>query len=296
MVNEINPIIQSPPPLPIAEGQSYSKLAVLGIFLAVLPVLLIWTTLVILSLPLKCCNLIQKCKGKEQIHFVNALIKEYFSILSQMVHYPCSKKYHYTAGEGKPILLVHGYLHNASGWYSLIDRLKAENLGPVYSIDLGDGTLDGKFWSINKYANQVLRKTEEIAAETGRNDLTVIGHSMGGLVAATYAKLAPPNTVTDVYTIGTPLYGSPLAPVLGNGPNAREMVPGSKFLEEVRQGINETADRIHYRHIGSRADQLIPAHDDLDVVFDDEGHASLLNSELVADKLCEWLKSSTDPV
>jgi len=246
----------------------------LFVCLAALPVFVFWTLLVLLTFPLK-----------NRFPLINALIQEYIDTISLVIHYPFSNKYHYTAGSGKPIILIHGYLHNASGWRKLINRLKQENYGPIYALDLGDGTIGGKFWSINKYAKQVQQKIEE----TGLKDFTIIGHSMGGLVASACAKITPPGAVTNIYTIGTPLFGSPLAHCFGIGPNGREMIPGSKLLQDVSQAILETSDRIHYRHIGSKVDQLVPPHPNLDFVVEDEGHVSLMTSHRVADKLCEWL-------
>lgn len=298
MVKPIDSRPTSPDFAPISpEDLSYSKLAVMGIFLAAIPLIISWGALVLLSLPLKGWNLIQQCRGGTQLHFINAFIQEYLDLLSLIVRYPCSKNYHYTSGEGKPILLVHGYLHNASAWYYMIDRMKKENLGPIYAIDLGDGTTGGKFWSIKQYAQQVLEKTQEIALQTGRKDLSIVAHSMGGLVSAAYAKLAPHDAEITIITLGSPLDGTPIAERLATGPNGRSMIPQSEFIKDIRAGIESAEDHIQFLHIAAKRDLLVPEESALmgkdpekNVSFDDIGHSGLLTTKVVADKVCQWLK------
>jgi triacylglycerol lipase len=194
------------------------------------------------------------------------------------------------SGKGKPILLVHGYVNNGSVWRFQKSRLEKAGLGPIYTIDLGH-----PFRSIQEYADKVKAKAQEIALETGRKDLILIGHSMGGLVSALYATtLAPPDTVTDVITIGSPLVGTPMAR-LGLGLNAREMRRGSILLKNLQVAIANTP-RIRFHHIATTSDQLvIPGRSAIIatnnyLLLDDIGHASLLYSRRVTQKILEWLK------
>lgn len=293
-VNQPEPVLTS-----TQDPSCLMKLKVVGLFLGLLPALVLWTALTILLLPFKLWNVVQQCRGKEQIHFVNAMIREYFSLLSITFRYPCTKGYHYTPGTGTPILLVHGYLHNASGWYAMINRLKAENMGPIYAVDLGNGTIGGKLWSIRDYAKQIEAKRQEIATETGCPQLRIVGHSMGGLVAALCAKDAPQNTVTDVITLGTPFHGAPIAKHLAVGADGDELEPGSTLLAEIREGIS--APHFCLRSIGSKWDLVVPNEaayvkyvegDDHYRSFDDLGHVSLQTADVVADQVCEWLKAT----
>src|SRR5690606_4003673 len=144
----------------------------------------------------------------------------------------------------RPILLVHGYLNNSSAWSHYLDVLPKQGLGPVYAIDLGH-----PFLPLSAYAHKVKEKAEEIRKQTGRGDLVLIGHSMGGIVSSLYAaKLAEKGSVTDLFTIGSPLSGAPMAAMAGIGPNGREMREGSPLLAEIRQGLeaNQNAFRIYH--------------------------------------------------
>lgn len=195
------------------------------------------------------------------------------------------------SGNGQPILLVHGYINHSSVWILQKKWLKTLGLGPIYTINLGH-----PFLSIYEYAERVKIKAEAIARETGRNDLILIGHSMGGLVSSWYAtQLAPPNTVTDVITIGSPLLGTPMAR-LAPGQNGREMEPNSPFIQQLQSAIAKEK-QIRFYHIATECDQMvipgisavITSHPHL--IFDDIGHASLLYSKRVAEQIHRWVIS-----
>ncbi len=225
------------------------------------------------------------------IHWTHAMTFEGFALLGVAILRFLPKREKAIPGKGRPILLVHGYINHGSAWAFQKQYLQKAGLGPIYAINLGH-----PFRSIRTFAEKVKVKAEEIAKETGRKDLILVGHSMGGLVSAWYAtQLAPSDTVTDVVTIGSPFIGTPMARI-GLGRSAREMQRGSPFLHELKAAMNQHPE-INFRHIATRADQLvipgasaiIPTHPHL--IMDDIGHASLLYSRRVTDQLCHWLKN-----
>ncbi len=192
-------------------------------------------------------------------------------------------------GDGRPILLVHGYLHHAKVWYFQKKWLEALGLGPIYTIHF-----KFPFQSIRTYAEQVKVKAEEIARETGRDDLILIGHSMGGLVASWYAlKLAKRGQVTHLITLGSPLHGTPVARI-AIGPNGREIEPNSPLTQELLASIEENRE-IQFYHIGTETDFLvIPGkssiieqnrHD----LFRDIGHTALLFSKSIPRLIKEFV-------
>lgn len=222
------------------------------------------------------------------IHWIHAMTFEFFAFLgvAAMRLIPIREK---ISGKGKPILLVHGYINNSSVWALQKKRLESLGFGPIYTINLGH-----PFLSIRTYAEKVKTKAEAIARETGSKQLILIGHSMGGLVSSWYAThLASPNTVTDVITIGSPLSGTSMARI-GLGPNAREMEPNSLLLKELQLKISQNK-QIRFSHIATRSDQLvIPGNSAIiagnrQFILEDIGHASLLYSSRVTDKISEWL-------
>jgi triacylglycerol esterase/lipase EstA (alpha/beta hydrolase family) len=196
--------------------------------------------------------------------------------------------------EGRPILLIHGYIQNASNWVYLKRKLCQKGFGPVFTLNLGH-----PFRSIREHAETIAKKAALIAKETGREDLTLIGHSMGGLASAWYAaKLARPGKVGDVITIGSPLRGTKMAQI-AIGKNGREMERGSDFVREVEEIVRKNR-KVRFYHIASKADQIVlpyssaftGQHPEREYILDDIGHMSLLYSKRVADKIENWLSSA----
>lgn len=223
------------------------------------------------------------------IHWTHAMTFELFALLGVAALRFIPAKYK-AQGRGRPILLVHGYMNHSSVWVFFKKQLESLGFGPIYTINLGH-----PFRSIRAYAEKVKAKAEEIAKEMGRNDLILIGHSMGGLVSSLYAAtLAPPNTVTDVITIASPLNGTLVAHI-GIGPNAREMQPRSLLLKEMRE-MMEKRKETRFFHLATKSDQLIiPGTSALISVnphflFEDLGHASLLYSRRTGNQVARWLK------
>lgn len=188
--------------------------------------------------------------------------------------------------KGRPILLVHGYLHDSSAWMYMRRKLVKEGFGPIYTINLGF-----PFFSIRTYAERVAKKAEAIEKETGCKELMLVGHSMGGLVSLWYAsKLAAPNKVTHLVAIGSPLQGTYVAKI-GLGADAREMERGSQFVDEIQKVLEKFPGQFYT--IASKTDLLIfPYASALrgnQKLFEDIGHVSMLFSPRVAETIANWL-------
>jgi predicted alpha/beta hydrolase family esterase len=233
-------------------------------------------------------------------NLIHATAKEINAIYQavRLFHFTLSRRYLAPKGnpEGRPILLINGYLSFASTWHYQRQKLIEAGFGPIYSMNIGS------FDSIEEYAKQIQAKVAEIKKETGRNDLAFICHSKGGLVASYYAThLADEDEVdvTDVITIGSPLAGTPIAK-LGIGKDAKQMTPNHPFHKQLRQAIKDHP-QIRFFHIASKADIVVPYHSSLMgdnpsrwLVLEDVGHISLVFSSIVADQIKTWLSNPTE--
>ena len=232
---------------------------------------------------------------KKLIHWIHAVTFELIAILFTFflrpVGYFRNQDQFAGASSGRPILLVHGYLHDSSAWIYIRKKLSEKGLGPIYTLNLMH-----PFHSIRAHAETVQQKARKIASQTNRKDLILIGHSMGGLVSSWYAaKLAPAGTVTDVINIGSPLGGTHVA-AIALGADGREMRLNSPFVQELQREI-ERNEHTRFCYMGTRTDQLvIPSSscwigDDplRQFIVDDLGHLSLLLSPRISDKICDWL-------
>ena len=91
-------------------------------------------------------------------------------------------------GEGKPVILVHGFLENQKMWDVVVDALKENH--QVYSIDLlGHGDSDG-LCDIHTMEQQAL-VIKDFMDRQKILKATVIGHSMGGYISLAFAELYP---------------------------------------------------------------------------------------------------------
>ncbi len=205
------------------------------------------------------------------------------------------KSYHDPKGnrEGRPILLVNGYLSFGSTWHYQRQRLIEEGFGPIYTMNIGSGK------SIKTYAEHVRDRVKEIQKETGRYDLILVGHSKGGLVSSyftNYLAREIQSEVTDVVTIGSPLAGTNLA-YFGPGHDAAEMRTDSPFHKELRRRIDRNI-ATRFFHIASSTDEVVPSSSALigtdpsrQLLLKDTGHLGLVYSSRVANQISQWLKS-----
>ncbi len=233
-------------------------------------------------------------------HVIHAAITETLSVLVMSACYFVNlEKQNPKKVEGndqKPILLIHGLYHNSSAWIEYLDQMKASHVGPVFTINMGDIF----FGSIDDHAEKVKKKVEEIQKITGRKDIMLVGHSMGGLVASKFAlDLASEDTeVTDIVTIGSPLKGTPVANYIGLGKDAREMRKGSEYVKNLSNKIIEQA-KINFFHIASETDELVPTGSALlqennravRLILPNLGHCGLLYSKTIIDAIIEHYKN-----
>ena len=147
-----------------------------------------------------------------------------------------------------PILMIHGFLGRSSNMiyhrHSLVNRKpkpgsEEKKIKNIFTVDLGT-----PFHSIEEYAKVVHTRVLEINKLTGRKDLIIVAHSMGGLVADAYKKLyATQDGITIIVriTMGTPLEGTPVAYLASLfSKAARQMKPSSDFIKYRTMKSNDT--------------------------------------------------------
>ena len=126
-----------------------------------------------------------------------------------------------------PVLLVHGVLCNAGVWLGMRGALRRSRVGPIFTLSYGPPLA-----SIERFADQLKVRVDQVLAATGAPKVALVGHSMGGLVARDYLRRHGARRVERLITIATPHAGSMLAWVCP-GISLRQLRPGNRWLESL---------------------------------------------------------------
>ncbi len=191
--------------------------------------------------------------------------------------------------ERPPVVLIHGWYENQSFWRWMRKRLGQDPSRRMYSLNL---------WPMSQridfFREQLAQRVNHALADSGHDKVTLIGHSMGGLVARAYIKEYGAEHVERLITLGTPHGGTNLALIWGGKP-VRQMRPNSAFLANLDTDPNIRRVDVH---------TIASVHDNIVVPFDNAlmrnshqhllygvGHGGLLRSEAVARILRTLLQS-----
>ncbi|GGX38505.1 esterase/lipase family protein [Streptomyces fructofermentans] len=130
-----------------------------------------------------------------------------------------------------PVVLLHGFIDNRSVFVLLRRSLIQHGRHQIESLNYSPLTCD-----IRTAAELLGRHIEEICERTGHQQVDVVGHSLGGLIARYYAQcLGGDVRIRTLVTLGTPHSGTLVAPLMNAHPIVRQMRPDSAVLEDLRQ-------------------------------------------------------------
>jgi triacylglycerol esterase/lipase EstA (alpha/beta hydrolase family) len=115
-----------------------------------------------------------------------------------------------------PVLLLHGYGCNSGYWVHLVPLLDAARISHA-TVDL-----EPVMGDIDDYVPLVEQAVGKLCAQTGADQVAIVAHSMGGLVARAWMRRHGSARVARVITLGTPHHGTSLAS-FGLGANAAQM-------------------------------------------------------------------------
>lgn len=124
------------------------------------------------------------------------------------------------------VVLVHGFMAAPNVLVPLRDTIESRAGLPVSTFGYGPF---GRFEDI---ANRLSRLVDDLA--TRHAQISLVGHSLGGLLSRYYAQELDRTRVVDrVITLASPYDGTPAANALPTG-LARAMRPGSSVVRRLR--------------------------------------------------------------
>jgi len=203
----------------------------------------------------------------------------------------------------RPVLLLYGLLSTRRTLDVLERRLRRDGYG-VFSLNLGGLWRILNTRGIDDLADLVRAKVERIYGRNpGLGPLTIVGHSKGGLIGASYVKkLGGWRRTRALLTLGTPHNGTPSAYAgLPFGLLARsiwQMTPMSPFVRRLQRGPWPPGVRLV--SIWSRQDQVAPYPSALvetgdlpylrNVEVEAQGHREFLYKKRIYDALLAELR------
>lgn len=181
----------------------------------------------------------------------------------------------------RPLILVHGVLVNDGVWLPFRRKLNAAGFDSVFTLNYGP-----PYASIDRFAAQLARKIERVCAETGAAQVTLVCHSMGGLVARACLRDYGSARIAGIVTIGTPHHGSVLA-WMYFGRCLAQMRPGNRWLAQLNRDEGRPPP-VPVTSIWSRHDSMVAPQESCklggadNVALVGVGHNALLASNQVA--------------
>lgn len=131
-------------------------------------------------------------------------------------------------GDGRPVFLLPGYGASERSMRPLQRFLQRLN------YDASDWKLGTNNGAVNRYIAHFGEVAEARFAENGGQPFTLIGWSLGGVIAREAARLYP-DMVREVITMGTPIIGGPKYTAVG----ARYAQSASIELDEFEREVHE---------------------------------------------------------
>lgn len=129
---------------------------------------------------------------------------------------------------GRPIMLVHGIGDNRSAFSILRRTLRRRGYGRITTVNYSPFTSD-----IRKAAADLARQVEQVCAQTGYDQVFVVGHSLGGVIARYYVQCrGGDERVHTLITLGSPHAGTQLAR-LAPLPVCQQLRPNSDVMAEL---------------------------------------------------------------
>lgn len=191
-----------------------------------------------------------------------------------------------------PVVLVHGYGHNRSGWYVLTRHLRGAGFADISTLNYNPVAAD-----VPQLADRLARRVAAVRRVTGADRVHVVGHSLGGIILRWYVQeRGGHEAVHTAVTIASPHEGTVPAR-LWFGRTARQLRPGSWVLRRLDEGARPSG--VRWVAFYSNLDILVqparsamlrhPVLDARNVLVRDHGHLSTMVSPRVARLVTEAL-------
>lgn len=199
-----------------------------------------------------------------------------------------------------PVLLVHGFGHNRSGWIALDRALRDAGFTSVHTWNYNPIRYD-----VPTLASHLAERVELLRALTGSEKVHVVGHSLGGVLLRWYVQELGGDTKVDTaITIASPHEGTELAGLVF-GPKRQtrtihQIAPHADVIRRLAEGARPSDVRwiAYYSNLDALVmpatsamirDPKLRAHN---IFVKDQGHLSIMLARAVTSSIVEQLVAS----
>ncbi len=156
------------------------------------------------------------------------------------------------------IIFLHGYLADSSCWHPWMEHLHRAGHNTL-AIDFG---LDHPLQTIDELVDRLGLFMDKSLAQYGDKlpKIHLVGHSMGGVVAAAYAlRKSHSFAITSVVALAAPLRGAKLARAANwvFSKCGKEMAPESPLLRELSDLFEHSATNTQFYYAAAKHDDLV---------------------------------------
>lgn len=199
----------------------------------------------------------------------------------------------------RPILLVHGVVHNASAFIPLKRYMEKEGWKNIFSLNYPT-----RHGSLTKMVDILEQRVEEVLAATQSPQLDIVGHSLGGLISRYYMSVGNGRgKVRHLVTLGSPHKGTPLSRMLATpffGGLRTDLRSNSYFTRQLNETALPRQSRLtsiyaKYDFVAWPGDNCrvegLPSSSFQNIELESVGHLGLLYSEESFDSVMKSLLS-----
>lgn len=186
-----------------------------------------------------------------------------------------------------PVILLHGLFQNRSCLLLLQWRLRAAGFDRIISVNTPP------WLDLETLTGRVRHVVEQVRSATGAEQVYLVGHSMGGIIARNFIQLGDgASQVAGCVTLGSPHRGSKLAPFAVSR-LGRALLPGSGLLMRLQAAPMPAT--VRFTAIYSRHDNIIVPMENArldgadNVELSEIGHTAMLFSPRVAHEVVKAL-------
>ncbi|HEX4855796.1 MAG TPA: alpha/beta fold hydrolase [Limnobacter sp.] len=164
-----------------------------------------------------------------------------------------------------PVVLIHGTFSSSMYSFGALGPALANSGLCVFSMDYG--ALRPSDWfkgvgPVDESARKIAEFVTSVKTATGRDKVTLVGHSQGGLIGFYYLKMLKGYQHADRFVAlapsisGTTIAKTPKRELIGYCVACADQHPESELLKELRQG-NVTVPGVKYSVLVTKNDKVV---------------------------------------